>query len=351
MALISMALPDVSLCSIYTFLDIIGLGGMGVIYKARHNRSSQTVAIKMIHARLASEHAILRFQREGKLLSLLSEPGIVALRHLNVSESGHPYMVMDYVEGHSLRDLLAAEGPLAQRRFLNIFKQVCSSLVHAHAQGIVHRDIKPANIMVVPGEGSEKTKLLDFGIAKLLGDTDLRLHKITKPGDRLGSPLYISPEQARGLPVDERSDIYSLGCTMYEALAGIPPFVGATSFETMLLHLNEEPKPIAGIAPSPSALTNKIEALIIRALAKQPGDRPATMRLVAQELEALSARIDSPGLAEKRSTQASSWHRPVVLAVAGLLTIILVCAGLAMVPYKPASTPAQPPPIKSITVR
>lgn len=112
-----MALPDVSLCSIYTFLDIIGLGGMGVIYKARHNRSSQTVAIKMIHARLASEHAILRFQREGKLLSLLSEPGIVALRHLNVSESGHPYMVMDYVEGHSLRDLLAAEGPLAQRRF------------------------------------------------------------------------------------------------------------------------------------------------------------------------------------------------------------------------------------------
>ena len=249
----------------------------------------------MIHARLASEQAALRFHREGKLLEMLSsDPGIVLIRFLDVSESGHPYMVMDYIDGVSLNDVLTSQGPLSTPRFLEVFKQVCSSLSYAHKCGIVHRDIKPGNIMLVnEASNVEVTKILDFGIAKLLGNPQARARKITRPGDTIGSPLYISPEQARGDLIDERADIYSLGCTMYEALTGSPPFVGNTSFETMLLHLNQQPAPMSIQRASSSHLSNEIdqnidselEAIIMRTLAKDRGQRPYSIHALLGELE------------------------------------------------------------------
>ncbi len=135
---------------------------------------------------MASEQAALRFHREGKLLEMLSsDPGIVSIRFLDVSESGHPYMVMDYIDGISLNDVLTSQGPLSTPRFLEVFKQVSSSLSYAHKCGIVHRDIKPANIMLVNEAGNvEATKILDFGIAKLLGDPQASARKITRPGTR-----------------------------------------------------------------------------------------------------------------------------------------------------------------------
>ena len=294
-ALISVALPDSSLTKNYLFEDIIGAGGMGVIYKAQHKASKRLVVLKMLHARMASEQAILRFHREGKLLEMLSsDPGIVSIRFLDVSESGHPFMVMDFIDGVSLNDVLANEGPLTTPRFLSIFKQICRSLSYAHKCGIVHRDIKPANIMLVNEEtGHDVTKLLDFGIAKLLSDPRSNKHVITKPGDTIGSPLYISPEQARGELIDERTDIYSLGCTMYESLTGAPPFLGNTSFETMLLHLNQQPEPMSIKSASASErsahhdrkIDSNLEAIIMRTLAKDPGQRPYSMHALLNELE------------------------------------------------------------------
>jgi len=226
----------------YEFLESIGAGGMGVIYKARHLILNKIIAIKMVHSHLVSPQAIQRFQIEGKAASSLSHPNIIAVTDFGTTQSGQPYMVMDYLTGKSLSQVLAREGHLDMKRFLKIFLQASDALAHAHAHGVVHRDIKPANIMLVPGEhAQEEVRIMDFGLAKIVDDTEYAARHLTKTGVAMGSPYYMSPEQAKGTKVDHRSDLYSLGCTMYETLTGSPPFEGKTPFETMLMHLNDAP--------------------------------------------------------------------------------------------------------------
>lgn len=260
----------------YEMLGIIGQGGMGVIYKARHIVLDKLVAIKTIHSNLYTPAAMQRFQIEGKAASSLSHPNIVAVYDFGVTQFGQPYMIMEYVNGRTLSDLLRLEGALSTKKFLEIFSQVCSALAHAHRKSIVHRDLKPGNIMLVPeGHSEESVRIMDLGIAKILAEGD-STPSLTKTGETIGSPLYMSPEQARSLKTDYRSDLYSLGCVMYECLTGSVPFEGQTFMETLLMHMEKMP-PSMKEASLGREIDPRLEKIVMRLLAKEPEQRYASM--------------------------------------------------------------------------
>jgi len=280
---------DRTLKSKYEFIGTIGSGGMGVIYKARQIILNKMVAIKMMHSHLISMEALRRFQIEGQATSLLKHPCIVTVLDFGVTESGQPYMVMDFVEGRTLAAVLKESGRLPLDRFLKIFIQVADALSAAHKSSVLHRDVKPSNIMLVrSGDGQEDVRIMDFGIAKLMDDTESGVSQLTKTGDAIGSPLYMSPEQCRSSKVDQRSDLYSLGCVMYETLTGAPPFIGKSTIDTLMMHLSEEPTPMAqaslGVEINPGA-----QQVVTRLLQKKPDDRYQSMRELKEDLEALQA--------------------------------------------------------------
>jgi serine/threonine protein kinase/tetratricopeptide (TPR) repeat protein len=273
---------DASFKHKYEFISTVGSGGMGIIYKARQIVLNKLVAIKMLHSHMAGADAFRRFQIEGKAASLLHHKYIVDVHDFGSTESGRPYMVMDYVEGLTLAQELADHGPLKQDRFLRIFLQVCDALSHAHNKGVLHRDIKPSNIMLVStGGGADEVRIMDFGIAKLLSEQDGDSPQLTKTGEALGSPLYMSPEQSRSSQVDKRSDLYSLGCVMYEALTGAPPFIGKSSLETIMKHQETEPLPLSQ-ASLGTTFDAGLEDIISRLLKKDPAARYQSI----EELEA-----------------------------------------------------------------
>ena len=275
----------------YDVLNCIGSGGMGVIYKAKRRKDNKIVAIKMLHPHLAEdEESMSRFEIELRAVCLLSHPYIIVIHDLGITASGIPYMVMDFVDGKDLLDTLAKDGPLPMARFLNIFLQVCEAMGHAHERLILHRDIKPDNIMLTrTGRNREEVRLMDFGIARLLNDSERGATRLTKPGQAVGSPMYMSPEQARGKDIDHRSDLYSLGLVMYEALTGVPAFQGETVYKTLIMQLTEKPKPMSshrfGIDP-------RLETIVSKLMEKAPEARYQSMRELHTELSALQGWSD-----------------------------------------------------------
>ena len=253
----------------FEFLGTIGSGGMGVIYKARMHSLNKLVAIKMVHQHLVFDDTLRRFQIEAQATAKLSHPGIVKLVDFSATTKGQPFIIMDLVDGENLSQLLSREGHLSKDRFIKIFSQVCDALSHAHKRGVLHRDLKPSNIMIRP---NDEIRLMDFGIAKIVGDSETMSQNLTKTGEAIGSPIYMSQEQARGAKVDQRSDLYSLGCVMYEALSGTPPFVGGTPIDTMLMHLNDDVMPLReaslGLNIDPA-----LESLVMALLKKSPEER------------------------------------------------------------------------------
>lgn len=212
----------------YEIVSFLGEGGMSTVYKAKHILLDSIRAIKILHLPRAGDGKILqRFQQEAKASFFLSHPNIVRVYDFGIEPSmQQPYLVMDCLEGKPLSNVLENE-PISSERAINIISQVCNALEHAHTKGIVHRDIKPANIILSKdASGGEIAQLVDFGIAKLINPEEG--NDLTQTGEVFGTPLYMSPEQCLGRNVDKRSDIYSLGCVMYECLAGKPPFQGAS---------------------------------------------------------------------------------------------------------------------------
>jgi tRNA A-37 threonylcarbamoyl transferase component Bud32/tetratricopeptide (TPR) repeat protein len=279
---------DQSLKRKFQFIREIGRGGMGVIYQARHLILKKIVAVKMLHPHLASPNAVQRFQIEGRAASALSHPNIVAMMDMGVTEAGLPYIVMEYVDGVTLAQCLEKSGPMAVERALKIFIQVCDALAHAHGRSILHRDIKPSNIMLVENAtGVEEARVMDFGIAKMIDDAESGMQHLTKTGDTLGSPLYMSPEQARGERMAATSDIYSFGCVIYETLAGTPPFAGKTQMETMLMHMNNQPPSLSAQGKN---LAPELSAIIAKALEKNPELRYQSMIEMRNDLAAVHAR-------------------------------------------------------------
>lgn len=282
----------------YEILEKIGSGGMGAVYKARHQLMHRVVAIKVVLAQLSANSSTLkRFAQEARASSQLNHPNILTVFDFGISPAGQPYLVMDFLEGVNFARVLEENGRLPVERAIRIFLQVCAALGHAHQRGIVHRDLKPSNIMLTELDGEpDFAKVLDFGIAKVLSTVEGESDNLTRTGEIFGSPLYMSPEQFRGRALDARSDIYSLGCVMYRTLTGICPVTGKDVLECMYKHVNENVPPFQQVVPELN-LPERLETIVMKALAKEPEERYATMNELRADLESLSEELKLGSLA------------------------------------------------------
>jgi serine/threonine-protein kinase len=259
----------------YKIEKALGSGGMSTVYKAQHQFLDKVVAIKLLNHQLASDaKAVQRFQIEAKAAYDLNHPNLLGVYDFGISNDGQAYIVMDYLEGESLSDMIHRDTAVSLPKALPIFLDICRGLTYAHEQQILHRDIKPSNVMLVKGpNGKQIAKIVDFGLAKIFDDDAL---KLTQTGEIFGSPLYMSPEQCRGLPLDNRSDLYSLGVLMYETLTGHAPIIGAGVYETFQKKLTEKPQPFEPSLKVPEWMAQLIFCL----LRVEPKERPASARVL-----------------------------------------------------------------------
>ncbi len=323
----------------YLIESMLGLGGMSIVYKAQHSLMNRTVAIKMLHRSLKDDTmALERFRLEAQAASSLNHQNVVTVYDFGISPTGEPFFVMDCIEGESLEKLIDRKGQIPFMRAISIFKQVCDGLEAAHKKGIVHRDLKPANVILMKREdGTEMVKIVDFGIAKLLPQGGKQQQQLTRTGEVFGSPIYMSPEQCLGRELDTRADIYALGCLMYEAVAGQPPFIGNSYLETMNMHVDNHPKLISEKAPT-SDVPAELEAAILCCLSKDPDIRFQTATELRDVLSSISSAFggkehlsDLTGV----SPQVRQQHKkktkkgaPIALILVSLLASgLLVCLG------------------------
>lgn len=264
----------------YYIEEILGTGGMSVVYKAVQLTIDRHVAVKTIKLQVDSKPVYReRFLREIRSLCALSHPNVVTVYDCVIGDDDQPYVVMDYLRGKSLDNLIQDDGPLDLERFARISVQVCSALDHAHKKGIVHRDVKPGNIVLMDEE-MDFVKVVDFGLAKL-GDDG---RKLTNSGELWGSPPYISPEQCMGKSGDARSDIYSFGAVMYEMLTGKDPFYDAISvFELIQKHVGSNPRPFVDVNHK-LAIPAKVQDMVFKAMEKDPERRYQTALALQQAI-------------------------------------------------------------------
>ncbi|BBY03494.1 Stk1 family PASTA domain-containing Ser/Thr kinase [Mycobacterium seoulense] len=266
----------------YELGEILGFGGMSEVHLARDVRLHRDVAVKVLRADLARDPSFyLRFRREAQNAAALNHPSIVAVYDTGEADTPTgplPYIVMEYVDGVTLRDIVHTEGPLPPRRAIEIIADACQALNFSHQAGIIHRDVKPANIMI---SNTNAVKVMDFGIARAIADSG---NSVTQTAAVIGTAQYLSPEQARGDTVDARSDVYSLGCVLYEILTGEPPFTGDSPVAVAYQHVREDPIP-----PSQrhEGISADLDAVVLKALAKNPDNRYQT----AAEMRADLVRV------------------------------------------------------------
>ena len=283
----------------YKLIAKVGQGGMGSVYKALHLAFDEMRALKVIAPELLSDELFVRrFKHEAVITRRLQHPNAVRVDDIDEAEDGRPYIVMEFIDGKSLKKLIREEGPLPVPRVLSIIKQCASALDAAHKLGMVHRDIKPDNIALVDTPDGEMVKVLDFGIAKV---KEARLGEgagltLTGAGVVIGTPQYMSPEQAmgkRGDELDGRADLYSLGVVMYQMLTADLPFKADTTMEMLLAHMQKPPSPIEVLHPE-LQVPKDVAALTMRLLEKNRDSRPASGRVLIQEVEKLE-RESIPG--------------------------------------------------------
>lgn len=278
----------------YRVISLLGRGGMGVVYRVEQIFLGKELAFKTILKGEKNENILRRFQAEARAVFSLHHPNIIAVHDFGLLDDDTPFMAMEIVTGKTLGDRLK-EGPLSVDMAIPLFIQICFGLAHAHESGIVHRDIKPNNIMILNDmswgtEGS--IKILDFGIAKLTQHEGGEIQALTRTGEIFGSPFYMSPEQCLGTKIDHRSDIYSLGCVLFEALTGSPPFMGDNAMNTMLMHQRSECPRLADKLQNTRQKTNfppALEEIVQTLLAKNPDDRYQNLGLAAHDLAALKS--------------------------------------------------------------
>jgi serine/threonine protein kinase len=268
----------------------LGQGGMGEVFRGKDSKLEKIVAIKVLFPN-TPDQVIKRFHTEAKALAALNHPNVMTIFDFGQSQDGQLYLVMDFIKGDSLATMIEKRGAQTFPDVFPIFEKVCQGLRFAHMNNVLHRDIKPSNVMLAEDRTQkDSVKLVDFGLAKL-ADQD---HHLTKTGSVMGSPPYMSPEAIHGKEVDERSDIYSLGCTFFEMMTGQPPFVGDTPFHTMMAHINR-------LAPTLSDVSGKeydeeVEEFIRKCLKKNPDDRFKNMDELLAELNRIKTVLDEKRL-------------------------------------------------------
>ena len=319
----------------FEILGELGAGGMGRLYRARDPRLGRVIAIKLLSERLdqSPEHH-LRFAQEARAASALNHPNIVTIYEVGEHE-GYPFIAMELVEGRSLRTHIEERFP-SMRGLLSIAAQIAHGLAAAHEKGFVHRDLKPENVMVTP-EG--RAKVLDFGLAKRVapfgpdeetsdgsrGQTTVDPAPATEPGRLLGTVSYMSPEQARGLAIDYRSDQFAFGAILFEMLSGRRPFPGATPLDTLTAILHSEP---ADLAELEAKIPPQLAWVVRRCLAKDPGARYAATRDLAQELDTIRERMtDAGSLVGTHLVPAVSPRRSRRIAIAVVAILLALLAG------------------------
>jgi serine/threonine protein kinase len=278
----------------YRIEEFLGQGGMAQVHRGTDLVLDRTVAVKILTSNLARDpKAVRRFRREAQAAAGLGHPGIVAVYDTGSDGDVH-LIVMELISGRTLADILDEGESLSPERAIDVASSVASALAHAHGKGIVHRDVKPGNIMITT---SGEVKVMDFGIARTV-----RAGTFTNTASVLGTATYFAPEQARGEPVDERTDLYALGVVLYEMLAGRPPFAGDSPVAVAYQHVREQPTPPSRLNPS---ISPALEAVVLRAMAKDPGARQQTASELARDLQRVRTGATTPAIAPVSADRAT----------------------------------------------
>jgi beta-lactam-binding protein with PASTA domain/tRNA A-37 threonylcarbamoyl transferase component Bud32 len=353
----------------YEIGGVLGRGGMAEVHRGRDLRLGREVAVKVLRGDLARDPSSqVRFRREAQAAASLNHPAIVAVYDTGedrTATGATPYIVMEYVEGETLRDLLRREGRLSPERAMSLTADICAALDFSHRNGIVHRDVKPGNVMITP-QGT--VKVMDFGIARAVSDSAATM---TSTAAVIGTAQYLSPEQARGEGVDARSDVYSAGCLLYELVTGTPPFTGDSPVAVAYQHVREDPRTPSSINP---VIPPELDAILLKAMSKNPANRyqsAADMR--ADLLRAVAGqRVEAtPVMSEAERTTLigaapagyddDHWddgqddgrgRRKTLIAaiVAAVVLIALVIGGLVVLNSGGDDTPTAPPPAAQVAV-
>jgi len=311
----------------YRLEERLGVGGMGTVYRARHLLIDRPVAVKVLNQRFVEDEAArTRFSREARACGRLQHANAVTVTDFGQSHDGYVYLVMELLEGRTLREVLAKEAPLDAARAVSLMLQISAAVAAAHEAGIIHRDLKPANVFIVQrADVPAVVKVLDFGIAKLAADSldeDDRM-TLTQFGAMIGTPRYMSPEQCDGAELTPAADVYSLGVILYEMLTGTVPFSGSTPLAIAMKHTSEAPRnPREIVASIPPAL----EELVLHTLEKSPQDRPPDAEAFGRELLETAERLGlehaavatSPNMAALRNVGTESPSGRLVIDISRL---------------------------------
>lgn len=269
----------------YEVIELLGRGAMGMVYRVRHVTLSTEYALKILTDDKQNEVSVIRFQNEAQAIAKLNHPNIVAIYNFGVHDGSLPFYVMDLLAGEDLLDKILCDGPMTPEVALPLFIEACAGLSYAHRKGILHRDVKPANFLILekPDVHGANLKVVDFGIVKFAEELKPEVQKLTAMGVVCGSPSYMSPEQAMGQKVDPRSDIYSLGCSLFEALTGKVPFRGRSASDTMMMHATSPAPTLAEKNPE-KVYSDDLENVVAKMMAKEQMYRYQSMDAVAQDL-------------------------------------------------------------------
>ncbi len=308
----------------YQLIEHLGQGGMGTVFKTRELGLERIIALKLLHPSLVGDtESQQRFKREGKVLSELNHPNILIFYRFGVWGDAFPYIAMEFVQGQSLSAVIGEQG-ISPNRVVAIGLQICAAMEHAHRHKVIHRDLKPSNIMLCLQPTADTVKIVDFGLARVLPDANATSRQWTQTGSVIGSVHYMSPEQCLGKKADVRSDIYSLGCLLYEAVTGCRPLDADNPIGLMHLHATQMPEPISkrlGDAMTPAGLNN----VLVRSMMKDPAQRYQSMAAMQEDLSLVlsgqGGSIDDPGKATKSSGRFSIM--PGVGVLCALLFLIL----------------------------
>ncbi|MGE0265680.1 MAG: protein kinase [Candidatus Obscuribacterales bacterium] len=330
-----MAAPDpvLAISDRYEIHEKLGEGGAGLVFKARDSVLDQWVAIKVMM--VDSDESAVRFQQEARAIGRLNHENIVRVFDFGQTGDGRLYMVSELLDGPTLKELIREHGNLSEDEAVPVFEQICRGLSYAHRNGVVHRDLKPANVMLLPGEEGYSVKLIDFGLVKIL-DQDQRL---TATGVGVGSPPYMSPEQVEGREVDATTDIYSLGCLIFESLSGRPPLMGDSVIETMQMHRSTAPPGLSSMTDQ--AVSAELEKLVASCLEKDREKRPESIDQVLALLQGQEEPLRP--LSEDSPASIRPALPPVAWLLPGALSLALIVAGVMLLRQPEQETVAARP--------